>query len=199
MSGGIAEHDGARAIANRGEVELLDGFRVAARRVFGRVHDLQALRDRIFDGLFGGFEEKVDRPAFGKAAQRTRSEKCRNLDRQAGLLRDLDDGTDVVFMRAGRAVGTDLHFVRDDFTRQGGNVLHGARSGAGQTEIERVDAERFHQMEDFDFLLDRGIANGGRLQAVAQSFIGQQHRPRRPHRLRVQPVPVVDEFRDVQN
>lgn len=54
-------------------------------------------------------------------------------------------------------------------------------------------------MQDFEFLLNRRIAHGGRLQAVTQSFIGEKNRTGQPQRLRVEAVPVVDEFRDVHN
>ena len=53
-------------------------------------------------------------------------------------------------------------------------MFDGARAGAGQAEVERVDAESFHQMEDFDFFSDRGIADGWGLQAVAESFVVEE-------------------------
>ena len=74
-------------------------------------------------------------------------------------------------MSAGGAVGADLHFVGDDFAGEGFDVFDGARAGAGQAEVERVDAESFHQVEDFDFPGDGGIADGWGLQAVAEGFV----------------------------
>ena len=64
----------------------------------------------------------------------------------------------------------------DDFARERFGVSIGARSGAGQADIYGVNAERFHQMQDFDFFADAGIADGGILQAVAESFVIEQRR-----------------------
>ena len=50
-------------------------------------------------------------------------------------------------------------------------MLYGSRTSARQTDIERIDTERFHQMQDLYLLFNRGIANRGRLQAIPQGFI----------------------------
>ena len=88
-------------------------------------------------------------------------------------------------MRARGAVGRDFHFVSNDFARQRGDVLDCARAGSRKAQVERVDAERLHQVKDFDLLLNGRIADRGRLQSVAQRFIGQAHRARRMQRLRI--------------
>jgi hypothetical protein len=97
-------------------------------------------------------------------------------------------------MRARRAVGANLHLVRDDLSRQRRNMLDRSWPCTGQSEIERVDAQRFHEMKDFNFLGDRWIAHGRRLQSIAKTFIIEQHRPRRLQSWRIILVPVVDEF-----
>jgi hypothetical protein len=80
-------------------------------------------------------------------------------------------------VRPGGAVRRDLHFVGNDFARQRGDVFDRARTGSGQPKVERVDAERLHQVEDFDLLFNGRVADGGRLQPVAQGFIGQRTGP----------------------
>ncbi len=54
------------------------------------------------------------------------------------------------------------------------------RTGSGQPEIKRVDSQRLHKMEDFDFFVYGWIFDRGRLQTVAQGFVIQKHAPRRP-------------------
>jgi hypothetical protein len=159
---------------------------------------VEAERNRVLDGLFRGLQQEVVCPAFGVAANGARSEKRRDLDGQSGFLHDLGNRANIVFMRARGAVGANLHLVRDDLARQRGHVLDRARARSRQPKIERVNAERLHQMKDFDLLLDGRIANRGRLQSIAQRFIGQQHRPRRMERARIESVPVVDEFSCIQ-
>src|SRR5579859_4016711 len=74
------------------------------------------------------------------------------------------------------------------------HVGDGARSGARQTDVERVDAELLHQVQDAQLLLDGRIFDRGRLQAVAQRFVVEQDLARRTEAGVVQRVPVVDEF-----
>ena len=52
-------------------------------------------------------------------------------------------------------------FMRDvnDFAREGFGVRIGAGAGAGQADVHGLDAQRFHQVQDFDFFArcwDRG-------------------------------------------
>ena len=53
-------------------------------------------------------------------------------------------------------------------------MLDSARTRAGKAEVEGVDAERIHQVENFDLFADRGVADGRRLQTVAESFVVEQ-------------------------
>ncbi len=99
-------------------------------------------------------------------------------------MHNLCDGANVVLVRARGAVGANLHPALNNFAGQRLNVLDRALSGAGKTKIERVDAKRFHQMQDFDFLFNRRIANRGRLQAITQGFVIQLDRARRQHFMR---------------
>ena len=45
------------------------------------------------------------------------------------------------------------------------------RSGAGQTDVGRVDADRIHEMQNAHFLLERWIGHRRRLQTVAQCLV----------------------------
>ena len=83
--------------------------------------------------------------------------------------------------------------MRDDFSSERGHGFDCARAGPGQAEVESIDPKRFHQVKDFDLLGDRGIADAGRLQTVAQALVIHQHRTRRLESRRVILVPVVDE------
>ena len=50
-------------------------------------------------------------------------------------------------------------------------MLDGARAGSRKADVERIDAERFHQVEDFDFFFDAGIVDARILQTVAKSLV----------------------------
>ena len=58
--------------------------------------------------------------------------------------------------------------------RQRRDVLDRPRADTRQSEIERIDSERLHQMKDFNFFLDRWIAHRRRLQSIAQAFVRLQ-------------------------
>ena len=83
---------------------------------------------------------------------------------------NFDDGADVGFDRSRGAVGANLHAVGGDFAGQGFGVRDGARAGARESDVEGVDAERFHQVQDFDFFFDAGIVDGGILQSRRGAF-----------------------------
>src|SRR5260221_11435246 len=95
VSSGVAEHQSVCAVVYGSRVELLHGFRIAARGVFGDIHDFQTKRNRVFDGFFSGPKKEVAGPALGIASDGTRPNKCSSLDRKAGFLDDLRDGANV--------------------------------------------------------------------------------------------------------
>ena len=82
----------------------------------------------------------------------------------------------------------------DDFAGERFGVGIGARTGAGQADIDGVNAERFHQVEDFDFFADAGIVDGGILEAVAKGFVVEHHAAAGGDFGVGEGVPVVDEF-----
>ena len=84
---------------------------------------------------------------------------------------NFDDGRISFLMRARGAIRADFHARVHDFARQGFGVGIGARTGAGQADVHGVDAERFHQVQDFDFFADGGIVDRRILQAVAEGFV----------------------------
>ena len=179
MSGGIANHDGARPAVDRGRVKTLHHLRIAAARVLGDVHRFEAQRHGELHGFFRGLKQEVVGPAFGVAANRTGANEGRGLNVQPGALHDLGDRPDVILVGAGGAVGANLHLVADDLAGQRLAIRDCARSGAGQSQIERVDAQGFHQMQDLNFLCNRGIAHRRRLQPIAQGLIVEQDLSRR--------------------
>ena len=156
--------------------------------------DIEAERHGVLHRLLRGLEQEVVGPAFGVAANRAGADEGRGLNVQPGALHDLGDRPDIVLVGAGRAVGANLHFVADDLARQRLAIRDRARPRAGQTQIERVDAQGFHQMQDLNFLRNRGIAHRRRLQPVAQGLVVEQHLPGRPQLGGIHLVPVVDEF-----
>ena len=197
VSCGIADHNGPRAAIDRCRIEPLHCLGIAAGRVLGHIHRVEAERNRIFHGLLGGVQKKIVRPTFGETANGARSDEGCRFDRQTRLLHNLRNRADIVLKSARRTVGTNLHLVRDDLPRQRRHMLHCARSCAGQPQVKRVNPQRLHQMKNFNFLGDRGIAHRRRLQSIAQALIVQQHRPRRLQSRRMNLVPVVDEFGSV--
>jgi hypothetical protein len=65
-------------------------------------------------------------------------------------------------------------------------------SGARQSDVRRVDAQRFHQVEQFDLLFDRRLGDGGRLQPIAQRFIVDADVPLRRFQRRFNRIPIVN-------
>ena len=55
-------------------------------------------------------------------------------------------------------------------------VRVGTRSRARQTDVQHLDAEILHEVEEVDLVFDGRIGNGRRLETVAQGFIVQQNR-----------------------
>jgi len=78
------------------------------------------------------------------------------------VLRNFSDGAECRLRRwRAAALGANLMRLVAISRARGFGVFYGAGAGAGETDVERVDAERFHQVEDFDFFFDAGIVDGG--------------------------------------
>src|SRR5271170_304201 len=190
----VAENDGTRAAADRGGIETLNGLGIGADGVFRDVHRRKAVGDGELDSFFGGALEMVDGPVFNQAANRAGTEERGGFDGNPDALGDFDDGTNVGFDGARSAVRLDAHLMVGDFAGEDFDVSGGARARAGQTDVYGIDAERFHQMEDFDFFFDGGVVDRGILQAVAKSFVIQEDFGAGRDGDFVREIPIVDEF-----
>ena len=73
-----------------------------------------------------------------------------------------------------RAVGANLHAIVADGPRERFDILRHLRSGPGQSDICRVDAERIHVPENLDPFIDRWRANRRRLQTIPKRLVVQQ-------------------------
>ena len=159
--------------------------------VFGDVHHRQTVFDAVGHTLFGQEEQAVHVPRLGVLADRRRTDEGRHLERHAGALRNLDDRLAVLDHGARRGVGEDRQFLIDDLPRDPQHILENRLARRRQPDVGPVDAERRHQVHDFELLLDRWRAHRRRLQPVAQGFVVQLDVTTEQRRL----VPVVDEIR----
>ncbi len=173
VADGVAENNGARTVSNGRGVQPLHGIGISANGVFRDIHGRKSVLDRELYCFFGSAFEVIDRPIFHQPADGTAAEKCSGFNRYAHALRNFDNRTNVIFMRARRAIGLDFHPVRGDFPCQCFGMRKGTRPCARQSDIDCVDSKRFHQMQDFDFFFNAGVEHGWILQAVAQRFVIQ--------------------------
>src|SRR5260370_5529836 len=178
LRGGVADrvtkHDGTGAAADGGGIEALHRFGVGANGIFGDVHRRKIVVDGELHGFFGGALEMIDGPVFHEASNGAGAEKGGGFDGDSDSLRNFGDRANVGFDGAGRGVGANLHAIGGDLAGESFGVLDGAGASAGKANVQRIDAERFHQMQDFDFFFDAGIVDRGILQAVAEGFVVEQ-------------------------
>ena len=170
--------------------------RIAACGVLGDIHDLQTLGHGELYRMFRGAQQEVVGPIFGVASDRARPDESSRLDGNAGALDEFRNRPDVVFVGARGAIRLDLQPGTADLPRQRLAVRQRARAGPRQTDVQHIDADRFHQVEDLDLLVDGGIVDGGRLQSVAQRLVVKQNPARGLHGSRIDLVPVVNQFRN---
>src|SRR6266480_7379624 len=69
----------------------------------------------------------------------------------------------------------------------------------GQTNIGGVDAECLHQVQQLDLFLDGRLADGGRLQAVAQRLVVEADVASGFVQRRIDFVPIVNQFSNRQD
>ncbi len=167
----VGDAHAARAGPDGRRVQPAQGVRVRAGRVLGHVHHRHPLADGERDRVLGEPQQLIERPSLGVLTQRARADERAALDRDAGLLADLDDRIDVRLERPRRAVGGDREAGVGDLARQTGDVRRRPRSRAGQPDVRGVDPEPVHEMEDLDLLLDGGIGDRGRLEPVAERLV----------------------------
>src|SRR6266568_553249 len=70
MTDRVRQTDPRGAARNRGTIQRFECFGTRARRILGYVHDGQAVRDGVRDGLFRGLEDAIEGPIFGVLADR---------------------------------------------------------------------------------------------------------------------------------
>ena len=160
MADGVAQNDGASAGADGCRVERNDGRRVGANGVLGNVHDGEPRCDGEGDSIFGDALKMIDGPILHEAANRAGAEKCGGFNGDANALGNFDDRGDIVLVCASGAVGADFHARSANFAGEGFGVGESAGACARKTDVHHFDSEGLHQVEDFNFLGDRGIANG---------------------------------------
>src|SRR5690242_14805153 len=171
VADGVAEDDGARSVANGGGVEAFDGAGIGANGVFGDVHRGEAVLDGKLDGVFRGAFEVVNSPIFDEAANGAGTEKCCGFDGNPSALRNFHDGTNVIFNRARSTIGLDAHAICGDFAGERFGVFVGAGASARKADVDGIEAERFHEVKDFNFFSDRRVVDGRVLQTVAERFV----------------------------
>ena len=192
VAAGIANHNGASAAFNGGFIQALNGLGIAARCVFGHVHDLKPQGAGVLHRILRGLEQEVIAPILRITANRAGANKGCRLDGESGFLRNFRDGTNVVLVRARCAVWANFEFLVRDFAGHHLNTRGVCATRAGQTDVRRVDAKRIHQMQQLDLLLDRRLTYGRRLQAVTQRLVVKPDVAIRVLQHRIDFVPIVN-------
>ena len=95
-------------------------------------------------------------------------------------------------MRPRGAVGSDAHAVGGDFAGKRFGIGERARARTGKANVNGIDAERLHKMQDFDFVFDAGVGNRRILKAVAKRFVIEHDARARRNLRRRRGVPIVD-------
>ena len=170
----VAQDDGASAGANGGRIERDERLRVGANGVLGDIHHRESGRHRLLHRVFGGALKEFDGPVLYQPPDRAGAEKERSFQRLTDALAEVDDRLDVLFLRAPGCVGPDFQAGAEDFARQRLGIFKRARPRAGQADVDRVDSQRIHQLDDFDFFGDGRVAHGRILQPVAKGFVVEQ-------------------------
>jgi hypothetical protein len=159
MARRVGDADARRSRAHAFRVEPAHGFGARARRVFGDVHDAQALCDRERDRLDRLTHEKVLVPPFGVLADRRRADEQTGFDGNAGGLRHPRDRLDVANHRARRAIRFDPELRVGDLPGQRQYVGFRAGAGSRQSDVRRVDPELVHEMEQLALTFDLRIGD----------------------------------------
>ena len=173
VTDGVRETDPPRPRLDRGREE--PGERPGPRpcRVLCDVHDIEPLADGELDGVARRRQDLIHIPVLCVLADRRASDEGGDLDVEAGRLLDARHGFDVGPDRAGGRIGLDREPSIGNLASQREARLVSAGPGAGKADVDRVDAEVHHEVEEFDLLLDRRILDGRILEAVAQRLVVQ--------------------------
>src|SRR5207249_3864773 len=118
MADRIREAYACRAAVDRRAVQRLERFGLRAGRVFGHVHDREAVLHGIRHGFFGRAEDLVQRPILGVLPYWRGADEGGGLDGDPDLFGNPDDRLDVRDHRASRAVGEDSQLLIPDLAGQ---------------------------------------------------------------------------------
>src|SRR5271157_1981324 len=190
----VAQHNRPRSAANRRLVQPLHRIRVRPHRIFGHIHHRQPMRHREPHRLLRRPLQMFNRPVLHQSPYRARPQKRRRLNRNPHLLRNLHNRPYIRFHRARRAIRPDAHVIRDNLPRQPLHRLRHARSRTRQTKVHRINVQRFHEMQYFDFFFNGRIGHRRRLQPISQRLVVHHHPRTRRYRHRPAAIPIVNPF-----
>jgi hypothetical protein len=114
-------------------------------------------------------------PFFRILASGAAADKHAGLDGNAGQLHRLSNGLNVDHHGSRSAVGTDPHSLLLDFTAKTEDGLTLPLAGTRQADVGRFNAERFHEVQDLQLVIDRRIGNRWALQSIAQRLVIDHH------------------------
>ena len=196
VSDRVRQADPRRPARNSRAVQRLERVGLGPGGVFGHVHHRQAVFHGVRDGFLGGLEDPVQGPVFGVLPDGGRSDERRGLDRDPDVVHHPHDGLDVGDHGARRAVRGDGQLGVADLPGERPHLLHHARARPRQPDVGGHDTEVGHEVQQALFDVERGIADGGGLQAVAQRLVVQVDAGARPveRRRAARTIPVVDQL-----
>src|SRR5208282_2050524 len=192
MSHRIAQHNRPRPAPYRRLVQPLHRIRVRPHRIFRHIHRRQTVRHRELHRLLRRPLQVLNRPVLYQSPYRARPQKRRRLNRNSRLLRNLHNRPYIRFHRSRRAIWPDLHPVRGNLSRQPLHRLRHPRSRTWQTKVHRINMQRFHEMQYFDFFFNARIGHRRRLQPIPQRLVVHHHARTRRYRHRPAGVPIVN-------
>src|SRR5688572_28726307 len=100
-----------------------------------------------------------DTPVFDELTNRARADEGGDVDHDTRLVRHVDNGLDVANDRSRGAIGTNAESIACDRPCQSKRIRLGTSSCRRKAEIEHVEPKILHQMEQTEFVFERGIAN----------------------------------------
>ena len=166
---------------------------MGAGRVLGDVHDRQVVLLGKVQGLPRAVQQDLQVPALGVLPDLARADEGADLDRDARLLRDLDDRLDVGDDGAAGHVDADVQPVVGHLLGEACDVVTLALPGARQADVGRADPELVHQVDEPDLVVEPRVQDARRLEPVAQRLVVEQDRALGVEGLAPVDVPVVDQ------
>ncbi len=131
--------------------------------------------DSVRNGLFHSCKQLFHGPTFCVLSDWTCAQERTGLDWNTVFLLQINKWFDVVHERANRCSRTNLEIVIDDMSDHCFDVFEVEWARSGQTQIDFLHAEVFHEGQQLNFLFDGWITSARTLQTIAQSFIIKPH------------------------